>query len=792
MLKNLFIASLRSLLKNKSTFLLNMLALTIGIAACILAFVHIDHELSYDSYHSKSSNIFRIVTGDVPNQQGWVKVATPIPPKLKDELPEVIEFTRLTKFSYNDKISVEYNQNVFNEQNFFLADPAIFSIFDFKPIKGSFPSDPPPGAAFISDEMASKYFQWEDPIGKLLKVDGRMEFEVMGVFKKIPNNSHFDLDFIVPFENLEEAKPGTSLTGNWGQFNYFSYVLLDDQANSELVEAKMKEIVAEFGNDQTFLFEDLAFQPLGDIHFQPNRGNLKPAYEPKYLVIYAAVAFAILLISLINFINLNVASSTRRIKEVGVRKVLGASRSQLINQFVSESILTALLASILALIISDIAVPFLNDIIGSSMLLSWSDPKLLTGIVVLIGTVALFSGTYIALYILSFNPVNAVKGVIKIGNKGKGFKDTLMIIQFSVSCILILTSVFIYQQLNHLRNHDIGLNQQGIVTLQLFDQKAQDQVDFLIPELNKIAGVQHVSGSRFTPGSANWHQTVIWEGQTEDISWNLITVDEHFLETFGIVLTEGNVNEIKSLAKSQKYVYIINQAALEETGWETGYGKVISPHGKNGYAPISGVVANFNYKSLHIPVEPCVLVLANYDKYSQVSIKFDTSDTDGLIADISDKFIQMLPNTPFEFTFAEDQFKNLYQVEKQTGQLVGVLTSVAIILALLGVYALLSFTIKERTKEIAIRKVLGIKLKGTIYLLSGNYLKLLLIGNAIGIPVTYFAMNGWLQNFSYQISMNPGTFIGVALATVSLILIVVGFKVVQIENINPTEALHYE
>jgi len=796
MLRNVLLTSIRSLLKNKSTFLLNMLALTIGISGCIMAYLHISFESSYDRFHSNESRIFRVVTGDVANQNGWVKVSTPIPPKLKADLPEVESYARLTKFSYNEKIAVEYNKTVFNEENFFLADPAFFSIFDFETVQGRISEDPAANSVFISSEMASKYFQREDPIGKLLKVDGRVDFQVAGVFAKLPANSHFDIDFVVPFENLPTAKPGTSLTSGWGMFNYFAYIMLEEGADPIAAQTKMKEITAEYGDNQSMQFEELAFQALKDIHFQPNRGNLKASYNPKYLMIYSAVSLAILLISFINFINLSVASSTRRIKEVGVRKVLGASRSQLVSQFVAESIITATIASGLALILSDLALPGINGIVQSNMVLDLVDPMLISGIIGLILTIALFSGLYIALYILSFNPVNAVKGAIKIGNKGKRFKESLMTIQFTVSCILILASVFIYRQLNFLKEKDIGLDQQGIVTMQLYDQESQEKIKLLMPELENIAGVQKVSGSRFTPGLANWRHSMLLEGftdeQAEEISWNLISVDKNFVETFGIELTEGDIEEIKELSTGQKYTYVVNQAAVAEAGWEAGLGKNISPFGRQGYAPIAGVAKDFNYKSLHIAVEPCVLVMSNEDKYSQVSIKYSSQDPLGLLADVETAFAEVMPNTPFEYAFADDQFNNLYKVENQTSQMIGLLTLIAIILALLGVYALLSFTIKERTKEIAIRKVLGIKMKGTLYLLSGNYIKLLVIGNLIGIPITWYIMNLWLQNFSYQISLGFATFLGVAISTFLLILVVVGFKVVQIENINPTDALHYE
>ena len=320
MLRNLFLTSLRSLLKNKSTFLLNMVALTIGISACIMAYLHITYETSYDRFHSNESRIYRVVTGDVANQNGWVKVSTPIPPKLKAEIPEVVSYARLTKFSYNEKIAVEYDKTVFNEENFFLADPSIFSIFDINTVKGRIDEDPAANSAFISEGMATKYFEKEDPIGKILKVDGRMDFQVAGVFEDIPTNSHFDIDFIVPFENLPAAKPGSSLTSGWGMFNYFAYVLLEEGTDPIVAEEKMKAITAEYGDNQSMQFEELALQALRDIHFQPNRGNLKASYNSRYLLIYSSVAVAILLISFINFINLSVASFYKKDKRSGCSK----------------------------------------------------------------------------------------------------------------------------------------------------------------------------------------------------------------------------------------------------------------------------------------------------------------------------------------------------------------------------------------------------------------------------------------------------------------------------------------
>ncbi len=790
MLTNILKSTLRSLLKNKRTFIINVLALAIGLGSCIIAYLHISYEMSYDQYHSNKDQIFRLVTGDVKNGEGWVKVAAPIPVKITSEVPEVQNYTRLTKFSYNDKVSVIYGDKVFNEELFYLADESIFSMFDFKWVNGRSVSDLAANSVVISSTVANKYFD-EDPIGKIIKVDGRMNFQVAGVFESIPQNSHLKIDFIVSFQNLETVLPNTSLNGNWGQFNYFTYLLVQDGANPIRVESKIRELVAEFGEGQSMRFENLALQPLVDIHFQPNRGNDFPSYDTKYLFIYGAIALAILIISLINFINLSVASSTTRIKEVGVRKVMGASRNQLIGHFVAESIITTLIATLIGLLVADFSKPYINNLLDTTISISLNDTLLFIGLIFLIVFIALISGGYISLFILSFNPVNAVKGVIKIGNKGKRFKDLLMTIQFATSCILILSAFFVYQQLNLLKNKDIGLDEEQIVTLQIFDEFSQEKIDALLKELANISGVQSVSASNFTPGSTNWHQTVLWDGQTEDVNWNLIIVDENFIDTYGLELTEGNITSLKNLSNA-KVKYVVNEAAVKEAGWPNGLGQTITAFGKDSYAPITAVVKDFNYKSLHNLVEPCVLVIRDKEKYSQVSIRVASTTHSEVLREIETVYSAFLSTTPLELVFAKDQFNNLYKVEGKTGTLIGILTAIAILLALTGVYALLSFAIRERTKELAVRKVLGIRGKGIIMLLSGNYVKLLIIANIIGIPITWYLVDNWLNNFSYRIGINLLTFVLEVLLTFLLVFLIVGLKVFQVERINPTEALRNE
>ncbi len=795
MLKNYFLSSLRALLRTKTNLILNLMGLSLGVGACLVSYLHIKYELSYDRFHRNEADIYRIITGDVASGKGWVKVAAPIPPKLKEEIPEIDEFMRLTRFNYNPKVSVAYEQIVFNEENFFMIDPSFSKLFDIKMIRGDATdalSDI--NSVIISQSTAEKFFGQDNPIGKILEVDGKFNFQVSGVFQDLPFNSHFDLDLLISFENLERIIPGTSLTGNWGQFNYFAYVLLNPLADPYVVESKIRAITVDLGDDrEPRKFENLGLQALKDIHFQANRGNEKPAYNSKYLYLYSAVAIAILFISFINFVNLSIAGSTKRIKEVGIRKVVGASRRQLIFQFVMEGLIVSTFAMICALLLSKyLLLPNINSLINSSIELVFNDTSLILGLVGMVLLIAFLSGSYISLFIISFQPVNAIKGTINIGNKGNNFKNILLGVQFTLSSILILSTVFINQQLNFLKTQDIGLDQNGILNIHLFNREAQEKAPLLKAELSGLSGVMNTSASRFIPGKANWHQTVVWEDQEESFSWNLIEVDEHFIETYDLQLIEGSLDEIKNISSPDETKYILNEAALKDAGWDYAYGRHFSAFGRKKMKPISGVVRDFNYKSLHTGIEPCALVLRPNRLMNQISVKFATSDFLGLMDEVERRFETTMPNTQFEYSFADQQFENLYKVENQTGKLIGILTGVAIILALLGLYGLLTFALKERTKEIAIRRILGINLNGILMLFSANYVKLLIIANVIAIPSVWLIISRWLENFSYRISPGAPSFIITLVVTLVLIVATVGIKVLQTTKINPSVTLRYE
>ena len=796
MLKNYLLIQLRIIAKKPILSFFTILGLTLGIAACLLAYLHIQHELSFDSHNDKRAQVYRIVNGDLSSGDGWVKVSTPIPPLLTEQIPEIQNYFRLTRVTYDPKITVQSGVDVFNEANVYMADRAIFDILTLPILEGD-ASSPlnTPSDILISKEIKQKLFGDEAAIGQPLIVGGIHNFIVTGVFENYQSQSHLNLDYLVSFDNLEKIIPGTSLTGNWGQFNYFAYVeLTDGNTSTELMaENKIKSTIISLDENNSMRLEDMNLQPLKDIHFVANRGNEKTAYDKKYLYIYSAVALAILLISVINFINLTVAASTKRISEVGVRKVVGAGRAQLIVQYFSESLLTTVLALVAALVLTNsLLLPWTNAVLDSNIVLNLTDVNLMVTLVGLCVLIALLAGSYISMFITSFSPSQALKGAVKIGGKGNFFKNALLTLQFTISLILILSSLFIYSQLRYIQNKDLGLNTEQIINISLYNQDSREKAGILKTEIERLPFVESVTATRFTAGKANWHQTSWWEGQEEEESMSVIIADQDFVKTLKLNLVEGSHDAIEANNEAYKVKYILNKAAVEHIGWESAVGRQFSIAGDGGKSPILGVVENFNYQSLHEEVAPVVLAYYNSVKPGQLMVRVKSENYQNALAELSNTFSGVVSNTPFEYQFLDEQFASLYEAENRTGKVVGFITIIAIVLALMGVYGLVSFAIQERTKEMAVRKVLGVRLKSIAALLSKGYVTLLLVANIIAIPIVYFVLNNWLNNFSYRIELAPWLFVAGSALVWIFVGITVSLNVYQVTRIDPVKGLRYE
>ena len=791
MFSNYLKSAFRHFRKDLSYSILNILGLAIGIASCVICYLHIDFELSYDSFHSQKDRIYRLVTGDIQQGDYWVMMAAPIPPVLKERFPEVEEYVRIARISWDPKVIVKYEDRAFNEDQFLMVDPSFFSVFDFELISGSKESVLSNlSSVVITESNAKKLFGGEDPIGKRINVDGEYDFEITGVIRDAPFNSHFEYDFLISFENLE-GMYGEGASQSWGGYNYFAYLLLKEKIDRAELEKKIKEINLEVRSNRTVSFSSLMLQPLEDIHFQSNRGNQKPAYDMSYIYIFLAIALAVLMIASINFINLTTARSEKRIKEVGLRKTVGARRHQLIQQFVSESLVIAFISMLTASILLFILLPIINRILENNIVIDYSDPLfllVLLGITIIIG---IMSGSYIAFYVTSFKPYTVLKGVIKVKRKDINLRKILLVLQFAISSLLIISSMVILKQLKYVHTKDLGLEKENVINISVYGKAVSDKINLFKEEVKKSPYVVNVSASSFIPGSANFHQSVFYEGQEDPLSMYVIPVDKDFIETMGIELVEGDLKRLQNIPDSST-VYVLNESAVKVIGWDKADGKWFNVFFSDETPPVAGVVKNFNFRSLHHEMAPLVLAITNRFNHDQISIRISKGDINKTLSYLESKFREIMPGIPFEYHFLDDRFDQLYIAETKASKVISFLTVISIAIALFGIYALGSFAIQERTKEIAIRKVFGIPNNNLVGLLTKNFLWLMLFGNIIAWPLAWWTMKNWLINFSYKTTLSFSIFGFATGLSLLVVFLVIGIRAFRAIRINPAESLKYE
>lgn len=783
--------AIRFFRKNLTFSLLNILGLAIGLASALLCLLHINYEFSFDKFHSNQENIYRLVNGNPNDEWYWAAMAAPAPVVLKENFPEIKEYVRISKYSWNPKTIVKYDNKTFNANNFLLVDPSFFKIFDFKLIQGNADNVlASPNSVVITESNAKKFFGDESPIGKMINVDDKNDYVISGVAEDPPFNSHLDFDFLISFDNLDNLY-WENVSQSWGSKNYWVYLLMENKINLEQFSLRMNKFLVGFDEQKSASLGDVYLQPLSKIHFQGNRGNQKPSYNLTYIYIFSAIALAVLIIACINFINFINALSEKRIKEAGLRKTVGASKGQIIRQFITESVMLSLISLLVAFLIIYYLVPVINQILNNNISLAFISLKQIVFAGFLTILVGIISGSYIAFYISSFSPVNILKGIKNESPKKFTFSKTLIIFQFTISSLLIISSIVIVKQLNLFEKKDIGLDKENVINIPIYGKDAQNKVDLFKKEAVGLLNVKSISASSFIPGYPNFHQTVWWEGQEERDAMFLIPCDEDFIQTMNLNLIEGDLNEISNLSEGET-TYVLNQSALKEMNWETAYKRLFSAYGEKNAKPIAGVVKDFNYQSLHLDIAPLALVVQNKPVHDQVYIRTASNKTKSAIKDLKQKFNEIFPGLPFEYQFMNDQFNKLYFAENRAGKIISLLSVISILVALFGVFALISFSIKEKTKEIAIRKVLGISVSSLYKSLTKGFNKLLILGCFISWPFAYYVLKAWLLNFKYKISLNIFLFIVSAVFILFVVQLVISLRIFKAFKMNVVNALRHE
>ncbi|MGD8779728.1 MAG: ABC transporter permease [Ignavibacteria bacterium] len=806
MFKNYIIIAIRNLLKHKFYSILNLTGLAVGIACCILIMLFVQDELSYDKFNKKADRIYRIHSdlklGE--NEFRATYMGAPVAKTLVADYPEVEDAFR---FRQAGTWFIKYGDKVVKETGMIFADSNMFNFFDIPLLKGN-PETAlaKPNAVVISLKMAEKIFGNEDPLGKTVILDNKYDYEITGVFDKVPNNSHFKYEGFASLTTLEQSR-----NNFWLNMNFQTYVLLKPGVDYKQLESKFPGMVEKYigpemeqliGKSLSQLEEEgnragFFLQPLLDIHLHSDlQGEIGVNGDIKYVYLFTSIAFFILLIACINFMNLSTARSANRAKEVGLRKVVGSQRGQLIWQFLTESMILSLIALAIAIGLIYLSLPLFNSLSGKEISLSFSGnmPLLLTmfGVIMFVG---LLAGSYPALFISAFKPVEVLKGKLKMGAKSGFLRSSLVVFQFAASIIMIIGTTVVYNQLQYVQNKKLGYNkEQALIVRDAFilGDKVQTFKDELVKNDEIITG----SVSDFLPTPSNRSKSMVFpEGQPSDDNSTPVStwgVDMDYIKTMGMEIVKGRDFNKEFIADSK--TAIINETLAKQFGWTDPIGKKISKYEGSkpvmGTYRIIGVVKDFHFESLKNEIGPLVFFIEN--RTGAVSFRFKGNNVASVLDLVRNKWDEFASGQPFEYTFLDDEFAGMYKEEQKLGKIFRLFAVLAIFVGSLGLFGLSAFTAEQRTKEIGVRKVLGASVGGIVILLSKEFIKLIFISFIIAVPIAYYYMNGWLQDFAYRTEIGIITLAFAGLSALLIALMTVSYHAVKIAVTNPTKSLRYE
>ncbi|SDM41712.1 putative ABC transport system permease protein [Catalinimonas alkaloidigena] len=815
MLRNYLITSFRNLLRHKSYTLINALGLAVGLACCLLIGLFIQDELGYDRQHAKADRIYR-VTRDFLSPDGTVSlhlghVAPPFGPLLEEDFAGVEHATRLLETSSLFSIPTQDGSapRAFNEDDVFFAEENVFDVFTIPVVQGN-PATAlsEPATVMLSRSTAERYFGNADPIGQLLRADNQFDVRVTGVFEDFPRQSHLHPNLLISFKTLEsdEVYGREGLRTNWGNNSFATYLLFQEGYPAMSLEAELPAFLdkhmGQTTNDPNYrppsTWTHLYLQPLRAIHLHSQldseieaNGNIRNVYG------LGLIALFLLAIAVINFTNLSTARSATRSKEVGVRKVVGATREHLRGQFLTEAVLLAVVSAGLALVLATLALPWLEQFTDKTLALSpLTNPTiwlLLGGGTLLTGLAA---GFYPALVLAAFQPIRALKGKIDQSATGSApLRKVLVVTQFAISILLVICTGVVYQQIHYVRSQALGFSKDQIVLLPYHDELNDAYLSFR-QEALRNAGVQHVGRSSRTPSGRllDSQGSQVRQGDslisTSTVIKNL-RVDHDFIPTYQMELAAGR-NFSREVGTDDSLAFILNESAIRMIGWNDPQQAIDQEFVYGGQAgKIIGVVKDFHFESLHEPIVPLVMHMSrNY--YNALSVKLTGGDLEAGVAHLEQTWHQFLPERPFEYHFLDENFDNLYRTEQAQGQLFLLFAGIAIFIACLGLFGLTAFSTARRLKEIGVRKVLGASVPGLVQLLSREMVGLVLVANLLAWPAAWYLMQRWLDNFAYRIDVPLWLFAAAGVLALLIALLTVGWQATRAATVNPVQVLRNE
>jgi len=788
MIKNYFKIAWRNITRHKAYSFINLSGLAIGMASSILILLWVQNELSYDRFHKNADQTYRI-TCDASGFKAAVNTAG-MPAGLKAQMPEIKNTVRLSHLSSS---LFEAGTRKFEEKRVFYVDSTFFQVFSFQLAKG----DPSTAlnrvdGVLLTQDMAKKYFGQEDAIGKVLRKDNGSNVVVTGVLANIPANSHLQFDFLLPMSSIVQSTDDLK-NNTWSNFNFYSYVVLDKSfvpspATFLKFNQKMNAIYKAHQPNQKIVFQ---LQPLTSIHLAtPLQVDLEGHGNSQYVTIFFIVAILILVVACINFMNLATARSARRAREIGLRKVSGAIRGQLILQFLSESVLISFLALLLALAVVYLFLPVFNNLADKQLTINFLDAKLglsLIGIAVLTGLV---SGSYPALFLSGFNPVKVLKGNMKSMGGNLTFRNTLVVMQFVVSILLLVGTVTIYNQLKFIQNRNPGFEKANLLYMpmnaDMWNKQQALKTELKRNPLTANFAVVNDLPINLIAGTLN----VQWDGKDPKSQTVIPSMDinEDFLSVFKMKILKGR--GFSSAFKTDSNNFVVNERMLVEMGLkpDNAIGKRLDFSGQKGN--IIGVVQDFNFKPIQQAIEPLVLRFNRYGGY--IILRTQPKATEATIKALEQISRQLNPAYPFKYDFLDQDLARMYKGEQKMGSIFNLFAGLAIFISCLGLYGLSAFMAEQRTREIGVRKVLGASLMNIVYLLSTGFTRLILIAIVIAVPLSWFAVNQWLQGFAYHINIGWAVFVLSSLAALFISWVTVSYESIKVAIVNPIKSLRSE
>lgn len=789
MLKNYLTSAIRNIYRNKATSFINIFSLSIGLACAVIVSMMVIYENSFDDFHENEDRVYRVYTqaNRAGNTDFLAPVQYPLLRKLEESIPEIETTIKVTEFNS----LVSYNDKNFYETVLF-TDEEFFEVFSF-PLKqgASISVLNDPKSVVLSESISKKYFGDDDPMGKTITARENESYKVTGIFYDLPKNSSIQADFIVSNNGLNSTN--FNRYDAWTNFgNDYGFVLLRSNTDVESVERKITEINRNnINTDYSYRFK-YHLMPLSEVHFSNNNYDFLRTTPPIFLIVFSILALFFLLIACINFINLSTARSAKRNKEVGIRKVIGAKRNQLITQFLSEAFILTLTSLFFAFILVSISIPFVNELTNNNLHLGLlSNPLYILIITIIVLFTGAASGTYPAFVLSASKPITVLQNSILKKQSGYSLRAGLVVFQFAISIFLMLGTITVYSQLEFLLSKNLGFNKDRIIAITIEEIKLRESIKTFKTELLRNPEIAKATFSSRVPGGNISSQTSAYPegGDNEsEVRMQLMEIDYDFISTYQLKILKGR-NFSPEFSTDTSRAILINKTAMTKLGYDEPIGKRV--RFGNDYYTIVGVVNDFHYSSLKNNILPLTFSL-NINSGRYLSVQLSKANVTDQIDYIKHVYSDFSPNHPFSYDFLSENFEKYFRAETTIGKLLSVLSILAIIISCVGILGLVSFTAEQKSKEIGVRKVLGASVSNIVFMLGKEFLKWVLIANIIIWPIAYYLLEEWLSTFAYRIGLNYLVFFAGLIISLVITIGTVSYHSIKAANANPVESLKYE